>query len=56
LRSAYRAYIAGLSANDCGKAMAEQLPSVTVAKARCNRLLGKLAKLDPDNAPCTSIA
>lgn len=55
LRAAYRAYMNSASYLDCGQAMADHLTGrVSEAKAKCNRILDKLAALDPD-CPCTSI-
>ncbi|CAB3955753.1 hypothetical protein ACOTFH_27375 [Achromobacter xylosoxidans] len=57
LGSAYRAYMAASDHLDCGAQLAAHInPDVARLRNRCNRLLGILAKLDPDNCPCTRIA
>ncbi|MCY1298968.1 hypothetical protein D9M70_484790 [compost metagenome] len=41
----YTHYMALLDTLPCGSHMGEYMPSVARAKARCNRTLGRLAKL-----------
>jgi len=56
LRSAYLTYRNMLDGSRAGMHMTQQLPSVAAQKARCNELLGKLAKLDPASCPISNIA
>lgn len=57
LRSAYIAYRFASDHLDCGAHLAAHInPDAMRLRNRCNRLLGLLAKLDPDNCPCTRIA
>lgn len=51
LKTAYQSYILALDDSPAGRHMTEQLPSVIALKARCNSLVGKLAKLDPASVP-----
>ncbi|HBP1602180.1 TPA: hypothetical protein L5U90_003283 [Pseudomonas aeruginosa] len=55
LRAAYLSYCNMLDRSNAGRRMTEQLPSVSAQKERCNKLLAKLAKLDPANCTATSI-
>lgn len=55
LRAAYLSYCNMLDRSHAGRHMTEQLPSVSAQKERCNKLLAKLAKLDPANCTATSI-
>lgn len=55
LVSAYRDYLSALEDSPGGRQMASTLPSVQAKRDRCNRLLARLSRLDPDNCPCTSI-
>ena len=55
LRAEYQSYMAMLDSVGCGRHMASSLPSVMAAKSRCNATLQKLAELDPENCPVTSI-
>lgn len=56
LRRAYREYLEVDSSMACGAALADHITGrVTEARVRCNRILGELAKLDPENCPCTRI-
>lgn len=55
LRSAYMSYRSRVDSLPCGLSIAEQLPSVAKAKARCNKLLAKMNSLDPVNFPHTSL-
>ncbi len=55
LRAAYLSYRDMLDRSHAGRQMTEQLPSVASQKDRCNKLLAKLAQLDPANCPVTSI-
>ncbi|WVR18310.1 hypothetical protein y223_00030 [Bordetella phage PY223] len=57
LRSAYIAYRSATDHLDCGAQLAAHIsPEAARLRTRCNRLLGILAKLDPNNCPCTRIA
>ncbi len=47
LRAAYMSYRDALDDSRAGRHMSEQLPSVVARKQRVNRLLAKLAALDP---------
>ena len=55
LRAAYLSYTAMLDSSHAGRHMTDQLPSVAVQKARCNKLLQKLAQLAPEQCTVTSI-
>ncbi|HHG5591142.1 TPA: hypothetical protein ACPWRS_006300, partial [Pseudomonas aeruginosa] len=56
LRGAYLTYISMLDSHSCGRHIAEQMPSVASQRERCNRLLAKLAHLDANAVPFTSIS
>lgn len=47
MRSAYQAYSAKVDRLACGKRMADSLPSVAKLKAKVNKHLAALKKLDP---------
>lgn len=47
MRSAYQSYIAKVDRLACGKRMADSLPSVAKLKAKANKHLVALKKLDP---------
>lgn len=55
LRNAYITYRDMLDNSRAGRHMTDQLPSVSVQKARCNALLSQLVKLDPKGCPITHI-
>lgn len=57
LRSAYRAYLHTSDCLDCGTALAAHMsPEAARLRLRCNQLLDRLAKLDPENCPISRVA
>ncbi|QRE00620.1 hypothetical protein [Pseudomonas phage Itty13] len=47
LKASYTAYMEALESRDCGRELADSLPSVSRHRERCNVLLSKLRRLDP---------
>lgn len=56
LRAAYLSYRNMLECSHAGRHMTEQMPSVIRQKERCNKLLAKLAEIDPANCRVTTIS
>lgn len=56
-KAAYLSYMSALDQMDCGAALAAEVsPRIARTKVKANQRLARLARIDPDNCPCSRIA